>query len=179
MDGNDGSRRSTKVVAKNTVQGQHHSPTWVKERDDILSKKIFTHTSRELNYVHHGWSPAAVATFTPWTASRINWHQQVNESGYWVTKRTLVQRLTLNIPPEDITSVPEFDADVWAALGRPTASEKLKALEKVFELGALLAISDTDPNFTQGGDPSVTPDNIVAWLSRGVHPFGWAQARII
>ncbi|KAG9122906.1 hypothetical protein FRC07_000521 [Ceratobasidium sp. 392] len=170
--------------------------------------------SRELNYVHHGWSPAAVATIAPWTASRIDCHQQVNESGHWVTKRTLVQQLALNIPPQDITSVLEFDADVRAALGRPTASEKFKVLEKVyqlwgdvvltvFELGALLAISDTDPNFMQlstsntsfsledlsayqtpqvnicGGDPSLTPDNIAAWLSRGVHPSGWAQARIV
>ncbi|KAG8777533.1 hypothetical protein FRC12_000320 [Ceratobasidium sp. 428] len=214
VDGNDGPRRSTKVIARHKIPGQHHAAAWIEEKSEIISENIETETIRDSNYVHQGWSAAAAVTVTPWAASRIDRHPQANKSGQWTTKRTIVQRLNLNIPPEDMSPTPAFEADVQAALGKRTALEKFKALNKVFqlwgdvvpiafELGALLAISDTDVNFTQlsasnssfrledlstyktsrvnirGGDTTVSPDNIVEWLSRGVHPFGWAQARII
>ncbi|KAG8724806.1 hypothetical protein FRC09_013992, partial [Ceratobasidium sp. 395] len=203
VDGNDGPRRSTKVIAKHKISGQHHAAAWIEEKSEIISENLETETIRDSNYVHQGWSAAAAVTVTPWAASRIDRQPQANKSGQWTTKRTIVQRLTLNIPPEDISPTQAFETDVQAALGKRTALEKFKALNKVFELGALLAISDTDANFTQllasnssfrledlstyktsrvnirGGDITVSPDNIVEWLSRGVHPFGWAQARII
>ncbi|KAG8743392.1 hypothetical protein FRC10_012118 [Ceratobasidium sp. 414] len=233
VDGNDGPRRSTQAVARCREQGQHHSPAWIEDRDIIMSETISTQTSRDSNYIHQGWSITAAATVPPWTASRIAQNLQADGDGRWTTKRTIVQRLALDIPPRDLIAVPEFEADIQAALGKPTAFDKFRALDNVFhiwgdvvpivfELGALLAISDTDPMFTQlpnrasgsgiyqhirlpgltsgyvptqalkysngrleiasfyeGGDTSVTPDDIVAWLSMEVHPSKWAQARIV
>ncbi|KAG9082058.1 hypothetical protein FS749_007144 [Ceratobasidium sp. UAMH 11750] len=159
-------------------------------------------------------SIAAAATIPPWTASRIARNLQFNENGHWTTKRTIIQRLALDIPPKELVAVPGFEADVQAALGKPTVLDKFRALDNVFqiwgdvvpivfELGALLAISDTDPNFAQlsatessfkledlstyktarvniqGGDTSVTSKNVVTWLSMGVHPSKWVPARIV
>ncbi|KAG8743790.1 hypothetical protein FRC10_011419 [Ceratobasidium sp. 414] len=166
VDGNDGPRRSTNVVATYKIQEKHHSPTWIEERADILTEVIPTDNLRSSNYVHHGWSIAAATTLTPWIASRIARGGQANPSGQWTTKRTAIQRLALDIPPEDLILAPKFEAAIRIALGKPTTLEKFQALDKVFqlwgdvlpvvfELGALLAISDTDPNFARGTDSSL------------------------
>ncbi|KAG8710288.1 hypothetical protein FRC09_000196, partial [Ceratobasidium sp. 395] len=138
VDGNDGPRRSTKVIAGHKISGQHHAAAWIEDKSEIISENVETETVRDSNYVHQGWSAAAAVTVTPWAASRIDRHLQANKSGQWITKRTIVQRLALNIPPEDISPTPAFEVDVQAALGKRTALEKFKALDK-----------DTDANFTQ------------------------------
>ncbi|KAG8729287.1 hypothetical protein FRC10_004104, partial [Ceratobasidium sp. 414] len=134
IDGNDGPRRSMNVVAKCKTPDQHHSLAWIEECDDIISEVIPTQSTRATNYVHQGWSIVATTTLAPWISSRIARKDQPNEKGNWVTKRTIVQRLVLDIPPGDLVPVPEFETDVRAALGKPTVFEKVESLNKVFGL---------------------------------------------
>ncbi|KAG8700323.1 hypothetical protein FRC08_004767 [Ceratobasidium sp. 394] len=214
LDGNDGPRRSMHVVAKCKASGQHHSLAWMEECDDIISEVVSTQTTRETSYVHQGWSIVAATTLAPWTLSRIAWKDQPDKKGNWVTRRTIVQRLVLEIPPEDLAPDPEFEADIRAALGKSSAFERFRSLNQVFglwgdvlpvvfELGALLSVSDTSSNFAEssatasnfrlndlsthktaqvtirGGNKSVATDNITDWLSERMSPFQWSQARII
>ncbi|KAG8713593.1 hypothetical protein FRC08_013059 [Ceratobasidium sp. 394] len=79
-------------------------------------------------------SIAAAATIPPWTASRIARNLQFNENGHWTTKRTIIQRLALDIPPKELVAVPGFEADVQAALGKPTVLDKFRALDNVFQI---------------------------------------------
>ncbi|KAG9088128.1 hypothetical protein FRC06_002222, partial [Ceratobasidium sp. 370] len=118
----------------------------------------------------------------------------------------------IDIPPEDLVPAPEFEADIRAALGKPTMFERLQSLNKVFglwgdvlpvvfELGALLSVSDPGSNLAElpatdfklkdlsshksaqvtirGGNKSIATDNITGWLSEGISPFQWSQARIL
>jgi hypothetical protein len=85
---------------------------------------VNTYTKRGSNYVHHGWSIGAVATLSPWVASRIDVKNRHNAPGAWVTRRTIVSRLRVQILPEDLTAMSGFQLAIEEALKRPTRFEQ-------------------------------------------------------
>jgi hypothetical protein len=133
VDSNDGPNISTGPVARHRVDGQFCSSKWIREKSDIISEIITTRNSRDTNYVHQGWSLPATTTATPWMSSRIAGNNQIPSNGWVLTKRTTVQRLTLDIPLEDLVPVPEFEIDIQAALEKPTDLGKYQSLERVFQ----------------------------------------------
>ncbi|QRV82452.1 Jacalin-like lectin domain protein [Ceratobasidium sp. AG-Ba] len=193
---------------------QHHSSAWIKEQDDLISETIETQKSRNLNYVHYGWSIEASSTLTLEAECRIAQDHEANHSGQWTTKRTIVRRLLLDISPEELLCSPNFEKDVREAVGKPSLVDKYKALDRVFrvwgdvvpivfEIGALLSISDLSSNFTQlsstesafrledlatyttakvniqGGSTSDAPEELITWLSKTRHPSRWSLARVV
>jgi hypothetical protein len=103
--------------------------------NEIDTEVIKTKNERETTYAHKGWSPSAISTTSPWTLSRIanNNRSQTTSDVSSITKRVIVQRLRVDLPLEDLIPVPEFEADILAALEKPTKFEKFHALYQVFE----------------------------------------------
>jgi hypothetical protein len=100
----------------------------IQEINSANTELITTHNQRAANYVHHGWSVGAVETISPWTSSRIDAKNRHNEKGEWITRRTLAQRLRVQVLLEDLSPVPEFEAAVKDALQRPSNYEKFRAV---------------------------------------------------
>ncbi|QRW11198.1 hypothetical protein RhiLY_10197 [Ceratobasidium sp. AG-Ba] len=134
IDGNDGPKRSTLQAAQYKMPEQHHSSAWIKEQDDLISETIETQKSRNLNYVHYGWSIEASSTLTLEAECRIAQDHEANHSGQWTTKRTIVRRLLLDISPEELLCSPNFEKDVREAVGKPSLVDKYKALDRVFRV---------------------------------------------
>ncbi|KAG8739358.1 hypothetical protein FRC10_005748 [Ceratobasidium sp. 414] len=115
------------------VEGQHHPPTWISEKSDIITEVIPTGSERDANFVHGGWSQIAVGVIPNWTMSRIAKNNQAIWSGQWTTKRTTFQRLALDIPLTDLVPVLEFEKAVQDALNEQTTLGKYQALDRVFQ----------------------------------------------
>jgi hypothetical protein len=128
------------VVARYSVEGEAYSPSWIQEKEDIITEVISTKSDRISNYVHQGWSVSAASTVLPWVSSRAAHTHQANQNGDWTTKRTTIQRLTIDVPVEDLVPAAGFETAVQAALGKPTTLEKFQALNKVFQLWQVTSI---------------------------------------
>ncbi|KAG8755476.1 hypothetical protein FRC11_005992 [Ceratobasidium sp. 423] len=102
----------------------------IEAMNNILTETITTHSKRESNYVHHGWSVGTIGTFSPWTSSRTGTANHPDMGGTWITRRTLAQRLRVRVLLEDLTPVPEFEAAIEEALTHPTTVtfEKFQAV---------------------------------------------------
>ncbi|KAG8726167.1 hypothetical protein FRC11_000692, partial [Ceratobasidium sp. 423] len=110
------------------------------------------------------WSNGAVATISPWTSSRIDATNLPNPEGDWVTRRTLVTRLRVQVLLEDLAPVPELVAAIEEALDRPTRFEKFQAVYGALnrwgdvvpldiEIGTSLSLTDAKANFAQVSRP--------------------------
>ncbi|KAH7333549.1 hypothetical protein B0J17DRAFT_675792 [Rhizoctonia solani] len=152
----------------------HGTVPFIQEINRVLTETITTHKQREANYVHHGWSVAAVATVSPWTLSRIDATDRHNEEGTWITRRTLAQRLKVQVLPEDLAPTPEFKAAIEEALKQPTTLEKFRAVDRAlnrwgdvvpleFEMGSSLTLTDSEVNFNQF--PAMHTYNSLTFLS--------------
>jgi hypothetical protein len=106
---------------------------FVQEVDDNVTEMITTSNEREANYVHQGWSLSAASTIPPWASSRITQSDQHNSQGVWITKRILIQRLTFNVSRKELAPVPEFEADIRAALEKPTTAEMFQAVHNTLQ----------------------------------------------
>ncbi|CAE6335811.1 unnamed protein product [Rhizoctonia solani] len=104
-----------------------------KEVDNISTEIITTHTIRESNYAHCGWSIGAIGTISPWTASRIAATNQQNKAGTYYTRLTKTKRLKIQVSLEDLAPAPEFEAAIEEALGLSTTFEKFQAIYRVLD----------------------------------------------
>ncbi|KAJ1305820.1 hypothetical protein OPQ81_010547 [Rhizoctonia solani] len=156
VDNIDGPESLTRRVALH-INGT--SPL-IEETKNIFTEVITTHNQRESGYVHHGWSVGAATTVSPWTASRIHATNRNSRDGAWVTRRTLAQRIRVKVLLEDLAPIPEFEAAIEEALGRPTRFEKFQAVYRALdhwgdvvpleiEMGTSLSLTDTEANFSQ------------------------------
>lgn len=132
VEGVEGPRRSMRPVAKRAC-GSEGSP-FIREMNNVVTETITTKTEREANYVHQGWTLSACSPLSPWIPARIAGTNRPNPDGAWITKRTIVQRLSLNMQLEELVAVPEFEADIEAALRRPTTFEQLQALYRALHI---------------------------------------------
>ncbi|CUA70438.1 hypothetical protein RSOLAG22IIIB_04176 [Rhizoctonia solani] len=132
----------------------------IQATNNSLTEVITTHSKRESNYVHHGWSVGAIATVCPWTSSRIYATNRYSPSGTWVTRRTFVQRLRVRVLPQDLAPVQEFEATIKEALSQSTKFEKFRAVHHALdrwgdvvpleiEFGSSLSLTDLDTLFAQ------------------------------
>ncbi|CAE6516488.1 unnamed protein product [Rhizoctonia solani] len=153
VDNIDGPECTTRPVAKFVGI----KPPFVQEVHDILTEAVTARTEREANYVHHGWSIGAIATLSPWTMSRIAANNQPNPKGAWVTRRTLVPRLSLRLSVNELAPVPEFEDAVKEALKEPTIFGQFRAVYRVLhewgdmaiDMGTSLAFTDLETNMLQ------------------------------
>lgn len=126
VDNINGPECTTRPVAK--FIGSR--PPFIEETHDILTETIAAKTEREVNYVHHGWSTGAIATCSPWILSRIASNNQPDPAGAWVTRRTLLRRLSIRLPAGEVAPVPEFEDAIREALKQPTVFEQFRAVYK-------------------------------------------------
>lgn len=112
-------------VAK--LVGPGKSPL-VQDMNNTLIEVIATKNERESNYVHQGWSLAAASTISPWTSARIANNNQPNPDGEWVTRRTIVQRLSLRVSLQELEPDPAFEAEIEAALEKENTFEQFQAV---------------------------------------------------
>ncbi|KDN41378.1 hypothetical protein RSAG8_07493, partial [Rhizoctonia solani AG-8 WAC10335] len=127
VDNIDGPECTIRPVAKFVET----KPPFVQEVHDILTEAVTAKTEREANYVHHGWSIGAIATLSPWTSSRIAANNQPDPIGAWVTRRTLVPRLSLRLSVNELAPVPEFEDAVKEALKKPTIFEQFRSVYSI------------------------------------------------
>lgn len=100
----------------------------------MITEIVPTKTDRNANYAHQGWSTSSISTTTPWIASRIATRNESPGENLWMTKRTVIQRLAINVALQDLVPASELEEDVLAALGKPSNPEKFQALDQVFQL---------------------------------------------
>jgi hypothetical protein len=103
----------------------------VKQVHNVSTDKVTSHTTREANYAHCGWSMDAIRTVSPWTASRIGATNRINEEGTWYTRITKVACLKVQVLLEDLAPAPEFEAAIEAAVSPPTVCERFQAVYRV------------------------------------------------
>ncbi|KAG8697233.1 hypothetical protein FRC11_000168, partial [Ceratobasidium sp. 423] len=103
----------------------------IKELTSLSTEIIVTDTEREANYAHRGWSIGAIRTISPWISSRIAANCQSNAVKVGYTKITKTRRLKVQVLLGDLVPVPEFEAAVEDALGKPTMFEKFQAVYHV------------------------------------------------
>ncbi|KAG8713595.1 hypothetical protein FRC08_013061 [Ceratobasidium sp. 394] len=132
VDAHSGSRMSSNPIARCKAERLRHLPNWFREVEDTITEIIQTQTDRDSNYVHHGWSTATTTTLVPWIASRIARGQVPTLPGAWTTIHITVKRLAIQITLEDITPVPEFEAEMQAALGESTDFHRFEKVNEAF-----------------------------------------------
>lgn len=132
VDDHDGPRQSARQVANREVSALLHNP--IQEQNNMITKVLSTKTDRDANYAHQGWSTSAMSVTTPWIASRIAKHNRAPKEDAWITKRIVVQRLSVSLALRDVQTNPEFERDVLAALGKSSRLEKFEALDGVFRV---------------------------------------------
>lgn len=115
-------------TARPVARRKPGNPPCIREMNNVITEVITTKNEREANYVHHGWSLAALSDLSPCTLSRIGCHNQPNPDQIRVTKRTIVQRLTFLLSLKELEANPEFEAEVSTAMERPTTFGKFQAL---------------------------------------------------
>jgi hypothetical protein len=131
VDGIDGPKKSLRPVAMRT---KSRGDPFVQEMDDSITEMVTTKNEREANYVHQGWSLSAASTIPLWASSRIANKSQPNPNGVWITKRSVLQRLTFRVLLDELAPMPQFEADMKAALEKPTTSEKFQAVHKTLHI---------------------------------------------
>ncbi|CAE6457038.1 hypothetical protein ACGC1H_003201 [Rhizoctonia solani] len=165
VDNNDGPQVLTYPAAKFIGRGF----PFVKEISEFFNETITTKTERETNYIHHGWSNIAASTTNPWILSRIAANNQPNAEETWLTKRTLVQRFRVRVSPKDLAPVPEFKAEIEAALKKSTVFHRFEAVYQALdgwgdvvplevEMGASLVFTDLETNVSKLPDTAVWND---------------------
>ncbi|KAB5589644.1 Jacalin-like lectin domain containing protein [Ceratobasidium theobromae] len=136
------------------------SGPFIQEADETVTEIITTTNERETNYIQQGWSLSTASMIPAWASSRIANKNQPNRNGVWITKRTVLQRLTFSVLFEELMPVPEFEAEIKAALEKPTAAEKFQAVHKALynwgdvipleiDVGMSLSITDSEANFAK------------------------------
>ncbi|CUA68620.1 hypothetical protein RSOLAG22IIIB_07996 [Rhizoctonia solani] len=104
--------------------------------------------------------------FVQQITSRIASNNQPNTEGTWLTKRTLVQRFRVRVSPKDLAPVPEFKAEIEAALKRSTTFHQFEAVYQTLhdwgdvvpleiEMGASLVFTDLESNMSKLPDTAV------------------------
>ncbi|CAE6473783.1 unnamed protein product [Rhizoctonia solani] len=163
VDNNDGPQTLTRRVAKFIGV---ESPL-VQEITDFFTETISAKTERETNYIHHGWSNIAASTINPWILSRIAANNQPDAQGSWLTRRTLVQRFRVRVSPKDLVAVPEFRAEIEAALKKSTVFHQFEAVYQ-----ALYDWGDVVPLEVEMGASSVFTD-VETNMSKLPHTAAW------
>ncbi|CAE6448413.1 unnamed protein product [Rhizoctonia solani] len=148
------------VSARQVASYADGATPFIQDMNSVSTEVITTENQRTANYVHQGWSIGAIATISPWTSSRIDAANRHNAEGAWVTRRTLVTRLKVQVLLQDLAPAPEFVAAIEAALGLPTRFERFQGVYLALsrwgdvvplglEIGSSLALTDTETNLTQ------------------------------
>ncbi|CEL61516.1 hypothetical protein RSOLAG1IB_10089 [Rhizoctonia solani AG-1 IB] len=133
---------------------------FMQDVNDVSTETIATHSQRAASYAHHGWSTTALGTVSSWTSSRIDAKSRQKGEGEWITRRTLAQRLRIQVQLEDLAPVPEFATAIVQALERPNTYEKFQAVYRALnrwgdvvplemEMGSSLSCTDSETNFNQ------------------------------
>ncbi|KAB5592846.1 hypothetical protein CTheo_3706 [Ceratobasidium theobromae] len=157
VDKIDSPRWLMRPVAK--LVGPGKSPL-VQDMNNTLTEVIATKNERESNYVHQGWSLAAASTISPWTSARIANNNQPNPDGEWVTRRTIVQRLSLCVSLQELEPDPAFEAEIEAALEKENTFEQFQAVYCALhnwgdvvpleiDIGVSLSFTDTETNLAK------------------------------
>ncbi|CAE6509085.1 unnamed protein product, partial [Rhizoctonia solani] len=165
IDGNEGPRRGVRQVARHAST----RPLLIQETNNIDSEVITTENSRDTNYAHKGWSLAAMSDNSSWTLSRIaRNNRQVDSSTRSITKYIMIQKLRVDLSPEDLSPVPELEKDFREALSRPTRFDRSNAVYRilerwgdviplVFDIGISLAVTDLESVAKNVGQLFTTP----------------------
>ncbi|KAG8726787.1 hypothetical protein FRC11_014495, partial [Ceratobasidium sp. 423] len=186
VDDIDSPQSLTRQVAKFVGD----EPPLVQEMTNFLTETIKTNTERETNYIHHGWSVDAASTISPWTSSRIAANNQPNADGAWLTRRTLVQRLVVQLSLDDLAPVPEFKSEIEAALGEPTIFQKFEAVYRALhkwgdvvplkvEMGVSLTFTDLETNMSKLSDTAQWHDtHYLTTIRTALPPLHWRRIRV-
>ncbi|KAJ1300767.1 hypothetical protein OPQ81_002410 [Rhizoctonia solani] len=148
------------VSALKVASYRYGTTPFIQEMNNVSTEIVTTRNQRAANYVHQGWSVGAVETISPWTSSRIDAANRHNAEGTWITRKTLVARLRVQVLLRDLIPRPEFVAAVEEALKLPTRFEKFQAVYDALsrwgdvvplemELGSSLTLTDTEANFAR------------------------------
>ncbi|ELU45111.1 hypothetical protein AG1IA_00855 [Rhizoctonia solani AG-1 IA] len=124
----DPTRQLTRQVARSLGV----NPPFVQETNDFFIENIATTTERDTNYVHQGWSIDATSTISPWALSRTITQNGPNNSGAWITRRTVIKRLSVQVSLTDLVSTSEFQDEIEVALSQPTVFQQFRGVYRTF-----------------------------------------------
>ncbi|KAG8793424.1 hypothetical protein FRC12_002799 [Ceratobasidium sp. 428] len=133
MDGHEGPIKTIRKAAIYETDGSNFREGWVEDERSLTAEVVRTSSDRDSNYVHAGWSLSAIANPSPWISLRASDQKLNSPAGPWITKRRILKRFIINIPPEELRPSPEFEGDIQSALSEQNTAQKLQAVCKAFK----------------------------------------------
>ncbi|CCO34741.1 hypothetical protein BN14_08848 [Rhizoctonia solani AG-1 IB] len=103
----------------------------VTEINESVTEDIYSHNELDARYAQAGWPSPSGLPNKPGDASILG-DQPVFGSEIWASRRFMVQRVSVNLAPEDLRPVEPFVEAIEEALGQETRVSQIKALKKVF-----------------------------------------------
>ncbi|ELU43006.1 hypothetical protein AG1IA_02966 [Rhizoctonia solani AG-1 IA] len=132
------------------------------EINDSVTEDIYSQNELDARYAQLGWPSLSRLPSKPGDISSFG-DQPTIGAEIWASRRFMVQRVSVNVAPEDLRPVEPFVEAIEEALGQETRVLQLKALQKVFAnmvAGASLAVTGTLSAGTQlpdGAPPNSPP----------------------
>ncbi|CAE6474187.1 unnamed protein product [Rhizoctonia solani] len=171
--------REPQVSAYQVASYVDGAAPFMEELTNLSTEIIITNTEHEANYAHRGWSIGAIRTISPWISSRLAANCQSNAARTGYTRLIKTRRLKMQVLLDDLVPVPEFEAAVEDALGKPTNFEKFQAVYRVLgrwgdivpleiEIGSSIALTGEDISHVQVCAPPEMGERnhgTIAWLS--------------
>ncbi|CEL53094.1 hypothetical protein RSOLAG1IB_11226 [Rhizoctonia solani AG-1 IB] len=140
------------------------------EINESVTEDIYSHNELDARYAQAGWPSPSGLPNKPGDVSILG-DQPVIGSEIWASRRFMVQRVSVNLAPEDLRPVEPFVEAIEEALGQESRVSQIKAFKKVFATwgevipmnmvaGAFLATTGTLENgatLPDSAPPSNTP----------------------
>ncbi|KAF8700490.1 hypothetical protein RHS03_06669, partial [Rhizoctonia solani] len=140
------------------------------EINDSVTEDVYSQNELDARYAQLGWPSLSRLPSKPGDVSSFG-DQPTIGAEIWASRRFMVQRVSVNVAPEDLRPVEPFVEAIEEALGQETRVLQLKAFQKVFAVwgeviplnmvaGASLAVTGTLSAGTQlpdGAPPNSPP----------------------
>ncbi|CAE6467202.1 unnamed protein product [Rhizoctonia solani] len=104
----------------------------ITEINDSVTEDVYSHNELDARYAQLGWPSLSRLPNKPGDALTLE-DQPVFGTETWASRRFMVQRVTVNLAPEDLRPVEPFVEAIEDALGQETRVSQIKALQKVFK----------------------------------------------
>ncbi|CAE6437837.1 unnamed protein product [Rhizoctonia solani] len=102
------------------------------EINECTTEDIYSHNELDAHYAQLGWPARHGLPSKPGDIASPCENQSALRSDVWASRRFMVQRVSINLSPEDLRPVEPFIDAIEEALRQDTIAYQIRALQKVF-----------------------------------------------
>ncbi|CAE6480299.1 unnamed protein product [Rhizoctonia solani] len=110
---------------------RHPDTEKITEMNESVTEDIYSQNELDARYTGLGWPSPSRLPSKPGDVSTLGVHSALGTET-WASRRFMVQRVTINLSPEDLRPVEAFVEAVEAALSQEDNVSQIRALQKVF-----------------------------------------------